>query len=347
MFDEIHPKRHFTSDNNSGVLPEIMDVLIKVNQGHVHAYGGDEYTNKANKVLRQHFDDDCHCFYVFNGTAANVLSIKALLHSYEAVICSEDSHVQNDECGAPEAITGSKLYLCPSEDAKLTVEMLKEKWVRLGDQHFSQPKMVSITQPTELGTCYTLEELKKISKFCKEHHLYLHMDGSRLVVAAAHLGCSLKELTKDIGIDILSFGGTKNGLLGGEVIICWEKEIAKKLKFIRKQSMQLAGKMRFISAQFAKWLSTEEIWLATARHSHEMALYLAKKLVDIDAVEITQKVQANSVFAKIPKDIITELRKSFFFYVWDEQSFECRLMCSYDTTTQDIDAFVSKIRSLV
>lgn len=344
-FSEINSSRHFTSDNNSGVLPQILETLAQVNNGHVHAYGGDEYTEKSNQILRQHFGEDSHFFYVFNGTAANVLSVKALLNSYEAVICSKDSHLQNDECGAPEANTGGcKLFLCDTPDAKLTVDLIEQQLIRLGDQHYSQPKMVSLTQPTELGTTYSLDELKEISKFCKSKNLYLHMDGSRLVVAAAYLNCSLQNLTRDIGVDILSFGGTKNGLMGGEVVVCWNKEVAKKLKFYRKQSMQLAGKMRYISAQFTTWLSDKDIWLKNASHSHKMAKLLESKLCEIPKIQITQKVQANSVFAIIPKDWIAKVRKKFFFYVWNETTYECRLMCSFDTTEEDILKFTDLLK---
>lgn len=335
---------HFASDNNSGVIPEVLKMLAEVNTGHVPSYGQDEFTQKANAEIERVFGKGTFCSFVFNGTAANVLALKAMVQSYQAVICSEHSHLQNSECNAPEFLTGAKLLLCPSKDAKLTVDLIQKHMIRLGDQHSGQPKVISITQPTELGTVYSLDEIREIVNFAKKHNLYVHVDGSRLVQAASYLNLSPRALTRDLGVDIVSFGGTKNGLLGGEAILYWNKDWVEPLKYIRKQCMQLAGKMRFVSCQFTAWLANDK-WKDYADHSCKMAKLLEASLKEISQVKITQKVETNVVFAILPKEIISSVRKKYHFYVWDEKTFECRLMTSFDTQPEDIREFIEVIRA--
>ncbi len=337
--------KNFASDNNSGALPEMVKAIQKANIDHVHAYGGDEYTESAVKKFKEHFGNDIDVHFVFNGTAANVLSIKAFLKPYEAVLCAETSHLHMDECGAPEALTGCKLRLLPSPDGKIKIADLNKQYIRMGDQHYSQPKMVSITQPTEYGTVYTVEEMKAIGKWAKDHNMFFHVDGARFPNAALSLGKKLKEISKDVGVDVLSFGGTKNGLLFGEAVIFFNTQFSKDFKFHRKQMMQLGSKMRFVAAQFEDYLSND-LWEKTGEHSLHMAKLLRAKLSEIPKVEITQEVQSNAVFAKFPKEWIKPLKDLNFFYVWDENTFEVRLMTTFDTTEEQINNFTNLAREL-
>lgn len=337
--------KNFASDNNSAALPEMIKAIQKVNVDHVHAYGGDEFTESAIKKFKSHFGQDVDVHFVFNGTAANVLSIKAFLKPYESVLCAETSHLNMDECGAPEALTGCKLKLLPSPDGKIKIEDLEKNYIRLGDQHYSQPKMVSITQPTEYGTVYTVEEMKAIGKWTKEHNMFFHVDGARFPNAAIFLGKTLKEISADVGVDVLSFGGAKNGLLFGEVVIFFNTQYSKDFKFHRKQMMQLGSKMRFVASQFEEYLSND-LWKKTAEHSLKMAKLLRSKLSEIPKVQITQKSESNAVFAKLPKEWVKPLKDKYFFYVWDENTFEVRLMTTFDTTEEQINDFVGLAREL-
>ncbi len=336
---------NFASDNNSGALPEMIDAVRKVNVEHVHAYGGDEYSESAIDCFKKNFGENIDVHFVFNGTAANVLSIKALLKSYESVLCAETSHLNMDECGAPEAMTGSKLILLPSVDGKIKIKDLDEKYIRLGDQHYSQPKMVSITQPTEYGTVYTVEEMRQISDWCKKRNMYFHVDGARFVNAATSLQKSLKEISADVGVDVLSFGGAKNGLIIGEAVIFFNKNLSKDFKFYRKQLMQLGSKARFISSQFETLLSND-LWKKSSAHSLKMAQLLCEKLSKFPEIRITQKVQANAVFAMMPKEWVGVLREKYFFYVWNENTWEVRLMTTFDTSEAQINDFCGIIESL-
>ncbi|MCB9026309.1 MAG: threonine aldolase [Bdellovibrionaceae bacterium] len=333
------------SDNHSGIHPKILESLTKVNYGHSPSYGTDDLTQEVRALFKNQFGPSAETFFVFNGTAANVLSIKTFLKSYESVICSADSHLNLDECGAPEAIAGCKLLPLPSPEGKITVDQCREALIRGGDQHYSQARMISITQPTELGTLYTYEEMKSLAVFCKENHLYFHIDGARFILAAAQLNKSFKELTEDIGVDVLSFGGTKNGLLFGEAVIVFNKEKTKDLKFFRKQCLQLPSKMRFLSAQF-KALFTNELWKEISMKECSMALYLAEKINSIKELEILYNVQVNSVFVKLPKAWVKPLRESHFFYIWNENDWSARWMMSFDIEKNDIDQFVDKILEL-
>ena len=337
--------KNFASDNNSGALPQMIESLKRVNIGHCHAYGGDEFTERGIKKFKEIFGNDIDVHFVFNGTAANVLSIKAFLKPYEAVLCAETSHLNMDECGAPEALTGCKLRLLPSPDGKIRIEGLEKQYIRLGDQHYSQPRMISITQPTEYGTVYSVEEMKAIGKWAKAHNMFFHVDGARIPNAAISLGKTLKEITKDVGVDVLSFGGTKNGLLFGEAVIFFNREFAKDFKFYRKQFMQLGSKMRFVAAQFEDYLSND-LWKKTAEHSLAMAKLLRSKLSEIQSIEITQKTESNAVFAKFPKEWVRPLKDKYFFYLWDENTYEVRLMTTFDTTEDQIVDFVGLAREL-
>jgi len=338
-------KRGFASDNNSGVHPEIMKAINDANEGHTIAYGDDIYTERAKAKLYEHFGSDIDIYFVFIGTAANVLGLHAATRSWNSIICAETAHINVDECGAPEKFNGFKLLSVETPDGKLTVNSIKKHIHGIGFEHHSQPKIISITQATELGTVYTQDEIKTLADFAHENNMYLHMDGARIANAAITLNMSFKEFTKDVGVDILSFGGTKNGLMYGEAILFLNKKLGEDFKYVRKQGMQLASKMRFISAQFERYLS-DNFWYMNAKHSNKMAQLLAEKLKDVPQVQITQKVEANGVFAIIPsRKIIEELMNEYFFYDWDESRNEVRWMCSFDTQEEDINAFVELIKN--
>jgi threonine aldolase len=332
-------KNGFASDNNSGVHPNVLSAISSVNKGHTIAYGDDPYTQKAVLEFKKVFGD-VEVFFVFNGTSANVLGIKAITESYNAVICAESSHINVDECGAPERFTGCKLLTVDTPDGKLTVESVKKHMHGFGFEHHAQPKVISVTQCTELGTVYSLSEIKELSDYAHSNNMIFHMDGARLANAAAHLNVSMKEMVSDTGVDVLSFGGTKNGMMFGEAIVFLKKDLSKHFKYIRKQGMQLFSKMRFISAQFSAMFE-DELYLATAEHANSMAKLLAEKLIDIKGVEITQKVQSNCIFATIPERYIEELQSLYFFYVWDEEKSVVRWVTSFDTTKDDINNFAN------
>jgi len=339
-------KKGFASDNNSGVHPDILKALEEVNYGHVIAYGDDPFTASAVETIKGHFGHKAEIFLVFNGTGANVLSFKTLTHSFNSIICADTAHINVDECGAPEKFTGCKLLTVPSKNGKITVEQIKTHLHDIGFEHHSQPKMISITQATELGTVYTKEEIRKIADFAHENNLYLHMDGARLCNAAASLGTGLYDLTGGAGVDVLSFGITKNGAIMGESVIFFTLGLTSEFKYYRKQAMQLGSKMRFVSAQFDTMLSTH-LWLKNAEHANKMAALLAEKVKSIKQIEITQKVEANGVFAIIPEKCIEPLQKEYFFYIWDEARSEVRWMTSYDTTEEDIEDFVDIIKRTI
>ncbi|SHE36581.1 L-threonine aldolase [Seinonella peptonophila] len=336
-------KNSFASDNYSGTHPDVMEAMIQANGGHVRSYGDDPYTSTAIEKFKQQFGENAEVFFVFTGTAANVLALKAVTQPYHSIICAESAHVHVDECGAPERFTGCKLLTVPTKNGKLTVAQLKKHLKRFGDPHHSQPRAVTITQNTELGTVYTLDEIKEIVDFTHENDMILHMDGSRLSNAAASLNVGLKELTADLGVDVLSFGGSKNGMMYGEAVIFFNQEYAKDFQYIRKQGMQLGSKQRFIAAQFNALL-TNERWFKNAHHANLMAKRLATQLKQIPAIKITQKVESNVVFASMEPALIYDLQKVTPFYIWDEEKSEVRWMTSFDTSEEDVDAFVKFIR---
>ncbi|WP_354216703.1 MULTISPECIES: low specificity L-threonine aldolase [unclassified Arthrobacter] len=335
--------RGFASDNYSGVHPEVLAALAAANEGHQVSYGEDEYTARLQELMEEHFGFGIECFPVFNGTGANVLSLQSLLPRWGAVVCASTAHINMDENGAPERIGGMKLLQVPTPDGKLTPDLIDREAWGFGDEHRAQPLAVSITQTTELGTCYTPDEVRAIAEHAHAKGMKVHMDGARLANAAAHLGVPLRAFTRDAGVDILSFGGTKNGLLYGEVVVALNPEAAHGLVFLRKMNMQLASKMRFLSAQFIALLEGD-LWLRSAAHANAMAARLRAAVETIDGVEPTQKTESNGVFAVLPAGAADRLRESFRFYDWDEAAREVRWMCSFDTSEADIDAFVAAIR---
>ncbi len=342
----MKPLRSFASDNNAGIHPEILKAIALVNQGHVVGYGADPYTAIMVNTFREHFGEDAEVFVVFNGTGANTLSLQAMTKSYQAVICAASAHIYTDECGAPEKFTGCKLIPIATSDGKLTVEMVRHAYHGIGDEHHVQPKVISITQATEMGTVYRPEEIRALASFAHERDLYLHMDGARLANAAAALGQTLRQATRDLGVDVLSFGGTKNGIMGGEAVVFFRPELAQDFLYLRKQSMQLASKMRFISAQLGALL-TNDLWLTNAQHSNRMAKLLEKELRQIPGVKIFYHVEANGVFVKIPRESIPIIQERYFFYVWQEEESVVRWMCSFDTTEEDVQNFAQFVREAV
>ena len=335
--------RGFASDNYSGVHPEVLAALAAANEGHQVSYGEDEYTARLQQLMEEHFGEGIECFPVFNGTGANVLSLQSLLPRWGAVVCASTAHINMDENGAPERIGGIKLLQVPTVDGKLTPELIdKEAW-GWGDEHRAQPLAVSITQTTELGTCYTPEEVRAIAEHVHSKGMKLHMDGARLANAAAHLNVPLRAFTRDAGVDILSFGGTKNGLLFGEVVVALNPAAAQGLIYLRKMNMQLASKMRFMSAQFIALLEGD-LWLRSASHANAMASRLRAGVESIPGVELSQKTESNGVFAILPAGVADRLRESFRFYDWNEAAREVRWMCSFDTTEDDVDSFIAAIK---
>ncbi|MCJ7526433.1 MAG: low specificity L-threonine aldolase [Candidatus Aminicenantes bacterium] len=333
----------FGSDNHAGVHPRILDAIREANSGPAVAYGLDDFTATAVEKFREHFGKNADVYLVFNGTGANVISLATLARPFQAVICTEHAHINADECGAPENYSGCKLKTVHTPNGKLTVDDIGRQLAGRLDQHRVQPSVVSITQASELGTVYSAEEVREIAAFCHGHNLYLHMDGARICNAAASLGKGLGEISGQLGVDMLSFGGTKNGLLLGEAVVCFNPELSKHTLFIRKQAMQLASKMRFIAAQFTALLS-DDLWLQNASQANRMAKLLEEKVKGIPGLAIVQPVQANAVFASLPRQAIDKLLKKYFFYTWDEDKNEVRWMTSFSTTEKDIENFAAAIR---
>ena len=338
--------RGFASDNYAGVHPDVLAKLAEVNVGHVVSYGDDDVTAQAVSTFRELLGEQVEVFFVFNGTGANVTALQTLLRPWQNVICTETAHINWDEAGAPERFLGSKLVDVETPDGKLTPTLIRENFIGRGDVHHVQPTAVSITQSTELGTLYSLDEVRAIADTTHELDMYLHMDGARICNAAVSLGADLRETTADVGVDVLSFGGTKNGLMGGEAVVVFRPELAENTPFIRKQQMQLASKMRFISAQFLA-LFEDDLWRRNATHANAMARRLRDAVSGVPGVTITQQVQANGVFAVLPEAAIPKLQDASHFYVWDESRHEVRWMCSWDTTEDDIDSFASLVAEVV
>jgi threonine aldolase len=339
-------KHTFASDNYAGVHPEIMDALHRANQGHSPSYGADPYTERAVKKFKEYFGENIEVYFVYNGTGANVLGLSALTRPFEAIICSDLAHINVDESTAPERFTGCKLLTIATKDGKIYPDEIEKRIQRIGDQHHPQARVISISQSTEYATVYTPDEIKAISKVAKKHNLFLHMDGSRISNAAVSLHKEFSAITRDAGVDVLSFGGTKNGMMFGEAIIFFTPTLAKDFMYVRKQGMQLHSKMRFVSSQFEALL-TNDLWKRNAEHSNKMAMLLAEEIRKISGAEITQPVQANGVFVKLPPRIIPALQEEGFFYVWKEEISEARLMCSFDTTEENIVKFASKLKELL
>ncbi|HEX6716838.1 MAG TPA: low specificity L-threonine aldolase [Pyrinomonadaceae bacterium] len=339
-------KRSFASDNNAGVHPEIIEAIKAANDGHVVAYGDDPFTERATELFQKHFGEDIAVHFVFGGTGANVLGLKAITNSYQAIICAETAHVNVDECGAPEKFTGCKLLTVQTPDGKLRVEQIKPLLHGIGVEHHVQPSVITISQATEMGTVYTQKELKTLADFAHDNGMLLHVDGARLANAAVSLNASLKEITADAGVDVLSFGGTKNGMMYGEAVIFFDEKRGADFKYIRKQGMHLPSKMRFISAQFEALLS-DDLWRRSAAHANRMAQLLGSELAKLPQIKLTQPVEANGVFAIIPSEYVPALQEKYFFYVWNEEISEVRLMASFDTTEDDIRDFIAFVRETV
>jgi threonine aldolase len=339
-------RRGFASDNNSGIHPSVLQAITDANSGHCIGYGNDQYTDKAMKGFRDAFGKDVEVFIVCTGTGANVLALRAVTRSFNAIICAQSSHLNTDECGAPENHTGCKLLVVATNDGKITPYQIEPLLQGRMDEHQSQPRVISISQTTELGTVYNIQEIKDLAHFAHDHDMLLHMDGARLSNAAASLNCSLGAVSGDAGVDILSFGGTKNGMMMGEAVIFFHPEEAGYFKFLRKQGTHLVSKMRFLSAQFTAFFENE-LWLHNARHANNMAALLARELESIPQVLITQEVQANAVFLTMPPEIVEELQNRHFFYVFDYTQNIARLMTSFDTTENDIHQFVADLQKLL
>lgn len=339
-------QRMFASDNASGAHPAVLDAIRVANEGHAHAYGEDVWTRAAEAVVQRHFGEEARAFFVFNGTGANVSALAAVMRPYEAVICPATAHINVDECGAPERFTGCKLIAVPTPDGKLTPEAVERAIFGVGVEHHSQPRVVSISQSTEYGTVYRPEEIAALAEAARERGMLLHVDGARISNAAASLGCSLREMIADAGVDVLSFGGTKNGMLFGEAVVFLRDGLGADFRFVRKQCAQLASKMRFIAAQFVA-LYGGDLWIENARHANRMAQLLAREMAQVPGVRITQPVEANEVFAVLPREAIEPLAEEFGFYVWDERAGEVRWVTSWDTTASDVDAFVAGVKSFL
>jgi threonine aldolase len=338
------PGKSFGSDNHAGAHDAVMRMIGAANAGRLPAYGDDPWTARATGQLRTAFGARGGIFFVFNGTAANVLGLSLLVRPFEGVICAESSHLNVDECGAPERVLGSKLLQVPAADGKLTPDLVASRLGDRGDEHRAQPRAVAIAQVTELGTCYTLGELRDLAEFCRASDLRLYMDGARLANAAAHLGCQLADLAACA--DVLSFGGTKNGALGAEAVIVMNDELGSEARFQRKQQMQLASKMRYLAAQFVALLE-DELWRRNAGHANAMAARLADGVRDLSGVEICQAVDSNAVFAALDARHIRSLQRDWDFYAWGSGENVVRWMTAFDTTEADVDAFVAAVRTVL
>jgi threonine aldolase len=342
----MKPIRSFASDNNAAVHPEVLEAIRRANEGHMVGYGDDRYTESAVARFREHFGADVHVFFVFNGTAANVLSLQALTRPFHAVLCPELSHIYTDECGAPEKFTGCKLIPLAAPGGKLTVETAAAAYHGIGDQHHVQPRVISITQSTEMGTVYKAAEVEALASFAHEREMFLHMDGARISNAVAAQGLTLRQATRDLGVDVLSFGGTKNGLMGVEAVVFFRPELAQDFLFVRKQGMQLASKMRFMAAQMEALL-TNDLWKRNAEHANRMARLLEQEIKKIPRIRIVYPVEANGVFAQIPRGAIAKIQERYFFYVWSEEEAVVRWMCSFDTTEEDVRQFAGFVGEIV
>lgn len=343
--------KFFASDNNSGAHPRILEALARVNVGSTAAYGSDEHTEQAVEVIKGVFGPKARPWFVFLGTAANVLGLKSMVRSHHGILCTDSAHINCDECGAPEAITGAKLLLLPHRGGKIRLEDCEAKLSLREAVHHNYPAVLSITQSTEYGTLYTVDELLAVRDFCRKHKLFLHMDGARLSNAAASLGLSLKQISADVGVDVLSFGGTKNGLMFGEVVVFLNDDLGHDFDYIRKQHMQLVSKMRFMAAQFQEYLK-DGLWLENARAANRMAVLLADEIRDLDHLRIVYPVEVNALFVRMHKKIIAKLNERFYFYTIDAADAPdfpkdwhlVRLMTSFDSTEAQVREFAAAIR---
>lgn len=342
----IKTTRGFASDNNAGVHREILEAIARVNDGHVIAYGDDPYTRSAVAKFEEHFGSGIEVFLTFNGTGANVLGLQALTRPYHAVLCSDYAHIYTDECAAPEKHLGSKLIPLAHENGRISLDSVRHAYHGIGDQHHVQAKVISITQATEMGTVYQPEEIRALAEFAHERDMFLHMDGARIANAAVGLKQTLRQATRDLGVDVLSFGGTKNGIMGGEAVVFFNPALGADFLYLRKQGMQLASKMRFIAAQFDALL-TNDLWRRSAEHSNRMAKMLEAEVRKIPHLRVVWKVEANGVFAQIPRHAIDKIKERYFFYPWIEEENIVRWMCSFDTTEEDVREFAECVAEAV
>ncbi|MGB3410409.1 MAG: low specificity L-threonine aldolase [Microthrixaceae bacterium] len=340
------PSGSFASDNFSGVHPAVMDAMARANSGHAAAYGSDPWTARAKAKFNELLGCEPEIAFTWGGTGANVVGLQCLLKSWQAVICASSAHIAVDECGAPERFTGSKLIEVQTEDGKLTPELIRAQMHGIGDEHHVQPRVVSITQSTELGTLYSVGELGDIVETSHELDLLVHVDGARISNAAAALDCSLGELISGTGVDVVTFGGTKNGLMYGEAVLFMSDGLGNDVRFVRKQAAQLPSKMRFVGAQFEALLS-DDLWLANATHANEMAAQLHRSVASVPGIEVLGKPRVNALFVKLPPSVVQPLIDWSPFWVWDEAEDVVRWMCSFDTTAEDIERFSAGVRYFV
>jgi threonine aldolase len=345
-FTSLHDpgQRSFASDNCAGAHPEILEAIVAANGGHQPSYGDDVYTDRLRELIRHHFGENAQAYPVFNGTGANVVSLQAMTDRWESVICAKSSHLNTDECGAAERMAGIKLIPIEAPNGKLAAEAIMEEAFGWDNPHRAAPRAVSLTQTTELGTCYGPDELATICEGAHNVGMRVHVDGARLANAAATLGVGFREFTTDVGIDVVSFGGTKNGLVLGEVVVVLDPTAVRGLDHLRKSSMQLSSKMRFVSAQLVALLE-EDLWIRSARHANAMARRLAVALTGVEGVAITRPVEANAVFAVLDPAVTSLLQSKFHFYVWDDETGEVRWMTAFDTTEEDVDEFAAAVIS--
>jgi threonine aldolase len=337
-------KRGFASDNNAGVHPDVIKEILAINTGHAIGYGSDIYTDEAKSLFKKYLGESAEIFFVFNGTAANVLGLSSVTRSWNSILTVSSAHIEQDECGAPEKFTGGKVLTVETTDGKITVDMLEKHMHGFDFEHHSQPKVISITQATEMGTVYSVDEIKHISGFAHKYNMLLHMDGARLANAAVTLNLPFRTFTTDAGVDVLSFGGTKNGMMFGEAVCFLKPGLSENFKYIRKQGMQLASKMRFISAQYIAYFKND-LWKKCASNSNSMAKLLYENVKDIKGLRVTQPVQSNGIFIIMPQNIAEKVMKEYFFYPWNEKNSEYRLMTSWDTTVEDIENFVKLVKT--
>lgn len=346
MSKEKNISRAFASDNWAGVHPDVLAAIAEANVGHAPSYGNDDWTKLAVEKVQALVGKKCDVFLLFSGTAANVLGLQSMVRSHQGVICAETAHVNTSECGAAEKHIGCKLIPLRSPDGKISPSDIPKQLGYIGNEHHVQPKAVTVTQSTEYGTVYSLAELKAIAKVTHDNGMYLHMDGARIFNAAAKLGCSLEETTRGAGVDVLSFGGTKNGLIAGEALVFFDRKLAEDFEFRRMQGMQLASKMRFVAAQYIALLS-DDLWKKNAAHANRMAKMLNDGMCGLPGVTITQKVQSNSVFAILPGEVIPKVRESFEFHVWSQELSEVRLVTSWDTEESEVRQFCAALAAAV
>ena len=339
-------QRGFASDNNSGIHPKILKSIELANRDHAIGYGEDIYTVKAIQLFKKEFGEDTEVFFALTGTGANILSLQSASQSFNSILCTETAHIHVDECGAPEKFTGSKLIPVATQNGKITPEQIEKYLNGFGFEHHSQPGLISITQVSELGTIYSVDQVRALADLAHSHGMFLHMDGARIANAAVSLGLPFRAFTKDAGVDILSFGGTKNGMMIGEAVLFFNPLLTSYSKYYRKQAAQLYSKMRFVGSQFVPYLA-DGIWKTNALHSNRMAKILESEIRKLKGVEITQLVEGNGIFAIVPKELIPQLQDEYFFYTWNEERGEVRWMTSFDTTEEDIMDFAKLLRNLL